>query len=891
MESKGNTPDIIELEKEVASVETDALEEEKYNASNVYSILDRQLSELEEKIPYKDIRPFDTAHGYDEIARLQHKKSVNKSYWEKRDIQKEYCKNDRLYFGHLLFNNGEYYIMDSRLESRFLEDGSSKMLINADDEKFSNIVKAWRYPNQKEGVSLSRNIMMANRTVKNVDVVLDTNSTMFSNITDAYLRKALIRNRMASSLDPGTNMQSIIQTIQEKQDEIRSVNVHDSFITQGCAGSGKTMVLLHRLRYLLFNKELDPDEYILLVPSLRFKKFIKNIATEFRISDRNIFSYQLYYQTLCGKGKEILEDDIDENVFDEDFLAKVYSNDFYIEAYKKLFDELQRQVEGVLEYSEECLNILIIREQKNVDKEIDSVEKEAIYRISEVIGVVSEQISNTIECLDRVPSVIEEIQEIYTKNKLIQEALVNDDTKIQIDPEDERIVLHPILKNYKIEIENEEEAVKNANIFTVRAHQNKLVKLKEQYEKFYKDLESLIIEEEKEKLASRAADMKYISEGVTLEDLHSMIDEITFIYEDAVFRLTDAKRRKENINDYIAEKYKEGINALNELIDISPLIREESSKYVSSLIPSYDYFVSVMELGMALVKAFGGQSKEDRLKREKLKLFTIRTNIQAWSYLNILLLNNCKKAIKEEFDITICKQYKHYWFITLYCQYLTRPQNSHKYSFIYIDECQDLSKAEIELICKINSIQAMEEDKIAGPVINIFGDVNQTITKHGISNWEEISFINTRYLLDENFRNPNQIVEYCNNILPFRMKKVGVDMDPVDHYKSITDMLQQLKQKMNVIYIVKDEYAKKDLRIELDKQNLNAGTIYTVKEVKGLEFKETIVFDRAMTENERYIAYTRALVKLIIVEELSRYTDRGEKLYVQGEENETEVDE
>lgn len=97
---------------------------------------------------------------------------------------------------------------------------------------------------------------MHNRKVSDVDIILDKSNELFSNISDAYLRKALIRNKDKAKV------QSIIQTIQKKQDSIRSLPKEMSFIVQGCVGSGKTMVLLHRLRYLLFNKEIYSDKYL-----------------------------------------------------------------------------------------------------------------------------------------------------------------------------------------------------------------------------------------------------------------------------------------------------------------------------------------------------------------------------------------------------------------------------------------------------------------------------------------------------------------------------------------------------------------------------------------------------------------------------------------------------
>lgn len=61
---------------------------------------------------------------------------------------------------------------------------------------------------------------------------------------DPYLRE-IIKNRKE---EPA--IKDIIETIQEKQYEIITCPERKSFVLQGCAGSGKTMVMLHRLSYL-----------------------------------------------------------------------------------------------------------------------------------------------------------------------------------------------------------------------------------------------------------------------------------------------------------------------------------------------------------------------------------------------------------------------------------------------------------------------------------------------------------------------------------------------------------------------------------------------------------------------------------------------------------------
>ncbi len=60
------------------------------------------------------------------------------------------------------------------------------------------------------------------------------------NVLDPYL-KEIIRSRKED-----TAVRDIIETIQEKQYDVITRPHEDNFVLQGCAGSGKTMVMLHR---------------------------------------------------------------------------------------------------------------------------------------------------------------------------------------------------------------------------------------------------------------------------------------------------------------------------------------------------------------------------------------------------------------------------------------------------------------------------------------------------------------------------------------------------------------------------------------------------------------------------------------------------------------------
>lgn len=115
------------------------------------------------------------------------------------------------------------------------------------------------------------------------------------------------------------------------------------------------------------------------------------------------------------------------------------------------------------------------------------------------------------------------------------------------------------------------------------------------------------------------------------------------------------------------------------------------------------------------------------------------------------------------------------------------------------------------------------------------------------------------------------------------MQPVGVDMEEVSEYKDIfaaIDFAENIKN--DAVFIVKDEYAEADLENLLKGKGIENYHIYTVKTVKGLEFKETFVFDDGMQRNEKYIAYTRALAKLNVIKNLPKSADREKITIVQG---------
>ena len=123
------------------------------------------------------------------------------------------------------------------------------------------------------------------------------------------------------------------------------------------------------------------------------------------------------------------------------------------------------------------------------------------------------------------------------------------------------------------------------------------------------------------------------------------------------------------------------------------------------------------------------------------------------------------------------------------------------------------------------------------------------------------------------------------------MKKVGVDMDCVTEYGTLDEAKFNILNNNNSnVFIVKDEYKKMDLEKILNGyESLVDYTVLTVKEAKGLEFKEIFVIDCEMSSNEKYIAYTRALAKLNVIKYMP-LNKNHKNLIINGKEEDEDID-
>lgn len=589
-------------------------------------------------------------------------------------------------------------------------------------------------------------------------------------IFDPYL-KEILKNRKEQS-----EISDIIETIQEKQYEIITKPERDSFVLQGCAGSGKTMIMLHRLSFLMYNNEkLGPRDVLVITPSDSFNAFIDELSQVLELEKVKTTTIDDYFLQLLRNAEVDIADKID-------FAAKpplAYSEYIYSQKfYRDIQARLAKIYDGIVGMflSPECAQII---ESAAADCRAQAEEftklKNASVRVRRaVLGEIKEKPEGGL-------FYTKPFRELMNEVTAVEEFFSND------------------LKSEKI---------KNYSVFYGRLLS------------FY-----------------RAASFIHRMHGRIVSDA---LEDLARLKEVVVKEIGDLRRYKIYRGGEEVETYADRISRRGELLQeidkISESVQKIGEKFdafceLYETLRGNDYFVRIGKCGthIELARLF----YKEIVRKSKNKLGIGKGLFRCDAYVLCLLLTMLGEKLGP------------------------------RYGLVFIDEGQDISVNEYALLKAINSDASF----------NVYGDLEQNITSYrGIGDWKEIGDFPV-YYLNQNYRNTNQIVEYVSERLHIDMRPIGFDGPAVERIqqRGINAFFREKKGLKAVIVSERafERFRRKNYNIpgqtgRISKSRINLLTVY---ESKGLEFTSVAVADADMAPHEKYIAYTRALKELAIVEE------------------------
>ena len=590
------------------------------------------------------------------------------------------------------------------------------------------------------------------------------------NVLDPYLRE-IIKSRKDESA-----VKDIIQTIQEKQYEIITSDEKENFVLQGCAGSGKTMVMLHRLSYLMYNNEnIKPRDVLVITPSNSFNAFIDELAQVLQLERvKTTTVYEYFLQVLKNEKIEIADKINAEQKEPQAYLEYVYSPKFAQDIKKKL-DKTYGDLYGLFT-SEECKDFLQ-RILSDCEKQLlayESIKNSSMRVRRAVLGEIKERKEGGLyytKAFRELMNAVLDIQDFLG-------GTIHNERAKQADYFYRQLA--SFYKSAGFFVRNAERVVADAR--------ESLASLKE------------LLEREKTDL------LRYKQKIGGVE---------VYTYADRIARRKELIAEVEKIQNKVEIVGENG----NAFADFYLHLRGEKE---FRQIGSGDGFVDIVRY----------------FYRETVKKYKKKFGLES-------------KMMYRSDAYALCR----------ICAGIA-SRLSPAYSYVFVDEAQDISPCEYELLRAINQKAAF----------NVFGDIAQNVTPwRGVRAWNE-SFANfTVHTLNQNYRNTNQIVQYVAKNLGLDMQPIGFDGPPVEEIstRGISRFFKD-KKGLKAIICAEQNKGKYDKKIYNDlaktgKVSQTKINLMTVYESKGLEFGLVAVDAEFLTDSEKYIAYTRALNYLAVI--------------------------
>lgn len=837
---------------------------EKKHLKNLELDIQRDITNIQRQSDY--VAPGETESDKELHAQLQYRKEQSRrKYGDTLERLDSYTSKPYSYRVDISTDDKTetYYIGATDV---FLSDG--KRVISFNDDFGRELVNYQTIKIKKDGreynIKLSRQFDIDDAELYGyVNLRTDEDIIFKNGITDPFLVRVLnMRKKQHNLID-------IIATIQENQNKIVDEKFTQNIIVQGCAGSGKTMVLLHRLSSLKY-KRRDFDfssEALILTPNDQFSLHIKGLAEGLQIGNIRRSSIESYYLEMLMEYSSDFKPAnkiVSEMVVKQSFVDFVYSDQF-IEKFNKSYDEvisarnsLAEMLYGLLETMNQPKIIIDLSDNKNVSAQI----KMAVETLNGKVAAVEQKIEDKKSQLDmlefRKKYLIDKLPETKRfAHGIVQEAIPRVYAKIGQAVSDRQYKIDK-LKDQISSLESDLLATQNARLIFGR--RQKIEDFKQKIKIATSSLNSEIKKQELE------------NEVFRVSQTEKKDKEIIAWFRQVMLYVPETKDEV-RLCENTREEYK---NLCKEMDGIDELISIAQEDYENETAKAYSEDVR------RTISYLKSQIEQYSLLGTYQKVFDVTTY-----------------AFKEENDIRAirgkCHRYDLYAQLLFAIKYFNVTYGNTK--FMCVDEAQDLALNEYKLIKILNRNNI---------VFNLFGDVNQLIKPNrGISDWSELENIiqAKEFELNENYRNTNQITRFCNSCFNMDVSQTGVDGAQVreisrGELEGELESLSITTERLAILVpraVQKGKYLKKDLLSQSIKaiiddslENGHISLMY-VDEVKGIEFDKVYVIGNKMSKNEKYIAYTRALSELIIVVDENVPDKQDEYFDDQDDENQTVV--
>lgn len=664
---------------------------------------------------------------------------------------------------------------------------------------------------------------------------------------DELLEQKLQENRS----DP--KLQNIIATLQQEQFEIIASDSADSFVVQGCAGSGKSQCLLHRLFYLRGELSNGGWEHVLLItPTKLFRLFSSDLMQRYQISNVANYSISELYQALLLRYDARFRNrqyhfELSEEYLPDEYLQKVYSEETIKTIEAKISQSIQRCIATA------CQTLDIPVPETVTAKTVQSL----LEKLDEEISVANSKDTSLLQD----PEYAQKRADYETLQKQmdsLQKSLDRQNAEAESIDANEHTLLTSAEKTEQAQHELAE--WKKQREEKVQSAKDNLQTLREWIEsgQFDPDVPFLY------------AQQLYFIESITSGEAYRADEEyLAFLQKIAndatqeLVKFTGDKTTEQTLARYqkrretiAARKTKiiDDINELAEKIDTAAEWLRQRAQELEGEYSRQNFIKSEMERSKYVLGRLESTVFEQEIWNALLPLK---------ERYHVHTLDVEKLDEKHQRETRILYKSDLLFYLKIYTT-LHAEAKLPEYNLFCIDEGQDLHKADYDFLHQLYPKARF----------NIFGDTLQVLhTACGVKNWTNDTGIKKIYHLDCNYRNPAAIADFCNTEFKSKMKYLGKPRS--ERYPTLISepsQLPQVFQNKKAVFIVRDyesfrkfcnlsgksETYFEYLDTTAEKATGEKPACYSVFAAKGLEFSTVCVYPERMTTNQKVVSCTRA---------------------------------
>lgn len=846
----------------MSKTQEDLVKEEQKILNNLIRDMDKTLLQLDKKLTYNQLqaqkaRTSCLPDTYGMLVSAEHEKLVARQQirelrqgrdelYETRlvlDIKDEQGRErEDIKIGlHTYLNGKRIFVMSWKMPlcRHYILDNSAEeydgIVIGKHGEKYKTHYQ----------LQLKRQVNMFFDKVKSVTHIFPTMAEEGEQIiADEFLQELL--NRRSSQ-----EFKNIVFSIQKKQGEIIQTPFKQDLIVQGCAGSGKSMIMLHRLPIVIYDNpnSLDRNNLYIITPSIAYMQMANNMRIDLEIEDLNMGTLEQYYDHVLKK---------------YNIKAENYGT---IKPYIRLTQEKLQYV-----YSSECIKDIYTQIEEII--EAGDIDYETAYEMLNLKGIT------------RGKDAVTPAKEIHERTVKIQAVLNKNDASLRNYHRNTFDLLKQLdefarqLETRKIAVTRgiEKQIAKEEKIIAEKEREISKIQNREDHEEKYQNHLNSI-----KAAQNRIIDLKETQEIVELDEsyfdmLKTKAEQIRQLLE--VFVSVKDERMKMSLTEqYQMITNKEILcDSCNEIIKEASVIED----------PYCEYTISIVEGIEKLKKPHTKLSTNDSLYLPQDYLQKLLDTNKYYSeaaihsvhkiYLSLMKKLGQEPDEKGKLDALECSPYL---YLQILYQFRGMPNDTSE-SLITIDEAQNMAPEELRLIKAVNG------NKV---IFNLFGDVKQHIEgEKGLDDWKTLSNIANfrKEYMQENYRNARQITAYCNKRFKLNMRAINLDGTGVHEitsesaFEKVFSGVFQKPQSVGLSCIIvknpseADELLEKygmytsrihDMTKESVELQRTKWNLMTVEQSKGLEFETVFAVTGRMSENEKYITYTRALDELYVYDE------------------------